>query len=207
MNPLFHWINCGHSIAMDIFKKIDWVGPLAIRLYLFPIFLMAGMNKLNNFSDIVSWFEYGLGLPLPTLLAFLATAAEVVGAWCLLFGVGVRYMAVPLTITMIVAATTVHLEYGWQSVADPNGLFVNERVAASAEKLERARAILQEHGNYDWLTSSGKFVVLNNGIEWAITYLIMCLSLMATGAGRWVSVDYWVKEKIWPGLMAKHSTQ
>ena len=29
--------------------------------------------------------------------------------------------------------------------------------------LERARELLQQHGNYDWLTSSGKLVVLNNG--------------------------------------------
>ncbi|MOA56323.1 hypothetical protein D3C78_1802810 [compost metagenome] len=52
------------------------------------------------------------------------------------------------------------------------------------EKLERARALLKAHGNYDWLTSSGKLVVLNNGIEFAATYLLMLLALFFTGAGR-----------------------
>jgi len=64
--------------------------------------------------------------------------------------------------------------------------------------LERAVDILKEHGHYEWLTSSGKFVVLNNGIEWAATYFVMCLTLIATGGGRWVSADYWIKAKIWP---------
>ena len=66
---------------------------------------------------------------------------------------------------------------------------------AAAEKIERARAILREHGNYDWLTSSGKFVVLNNGIEFAATYLVMLVALFFSGAGRWLSMDYWLARR------------
>jgi uncharacterized membrane protein YphA (DoxX/SURF4 family) len=50
---------------------------------------------------------------------------------------------------------------------------------------------LCEHSNFSWLTEKGSFVVLNNGIEFAVTYLIMLLSLLFTGGGRWVSLDYW----------------
>jgi uncharacterized membrane protein YphA (DoxX/SURF4 family) len=72
----------------------------------------------------------------------------------------------------------------------------NERVMESADKLERARDILRENGNYSWLTSSGNLVILNNGIEFAATYFIMLLALFFTGAGRYASVDYWIRRKL-----------
>ena len=59
-------------------------------------------------------------------------------------------------------------------------------------ELERARELLQQHGNYDWLTSSGKLVVLSNGIEFAVTYLVMLVALFFSGAGRWLSLYYWL---------------
>lgn len=52
--------------------------------------------------------------------------------------------------------------------------------------------ILQEHGNYEWLTESGNFVILNNGIEFAATYFVMLLALFFMGGGRYVSVDWWL---------------
>ena len=55
--------------------------------------------------------------------------------------------------------------------------------------------ILQEHGNYDWLTGSGSLVISNNGIEWAATYLVMLLALFFTGAGRYFSLDYWIARR------------
>ena len=182
-------------------KAADFLGPLALRLYLVPVFWMAGTKKWESFDSTVEWFgnpDWGLGLPFPLLLAFLATWTEILGAISLLLGVAVRWFAVPLMFTMIVAATTVHLEYGWQAIADPGAPFANERVEASAEKLDRARSILRENGNYDWLTSSGSIVILNNGIEFAATYFIMLLALFFTGAGRIASVDYWAGRRLLP---------
>ncbi len=186
---------------MESTRAADFLGPLALRLYLVPVFWMAGQNKLGSFDSTVQWFgnpDWGLGLPFPWLLAFLATWTEVLGAVSLLLGIAVRWFAVPLMFTMIVAATTVHLENGWQAIADPGAPFANERVEASAEKISRARSILRENGNYDWLTSSGSIVILNNGIEFAATYFIMLLALFFTGAGRYLSVDYWVGRKVLP---------
>jgi len=186
---------------LDGTRAVDFLGPLALRLYLVPVFWMAGQNKLGSLDSTVEWFgnpDWGLGLPFPWLLAFLATWTEVLGAISLLFGIAVRWFAAPLMFTMVIAATTVHLENGWQAIADPGAPFANERVEASAEKISRARSILRENGNYDWLTSSGSIVILNNGIEFAATYFIMLLALFFTGAGRYVSVDYWVGRKILP---------
>jgi uncharacterized membrane protein YphA (DoxX/SURF4 family) len=54
---------------------------------------------------------------------------------------------------------------------------------------------LQQQPDYDWLISSGKLVVLNNGVEFAATYLVMLLVLLVYGAGRWLSLDYWLGRK------------
>lgn len=45
-------------------------------------------------------------------------------------------------ITMLVAATTVHLENGWQAIADPNAPFANTRVMEAAVKLDKAHTQL-----------------------------------------------------------------
>ena len=52
--------------------------------------------------------------------------------------------------------------------------------------------ILREHGNYSWLTGRGSLVILNNGIEFAATYFVMLMALLALGGGRYVSLDYWL---------------
>lgn len=175
-------------------RLFDWLAPLTFRLYLVPVFWMAGINKLQGFDDTVAWFgnsEWGLGLPFPWLMAFLATASELGGAVLLLVGLGVRWVSVPLMVTMAVAIVTVHWPNGWQAIADPSAPFANAQVLASADKLAKARELLQEHGHYDWLTSSGPLVILNNGYEFAATYFIMLLSLFFSGAGRYLSVDHW----------------
>jgi uncharacterized membrane protein YphA (DoxX/SURF4 family) len=182
-------------------KKWDFIAPLLLRLYLVPIFWMAGTTKIDGFDNIVQWFgndDWGLGLPFPYILAILAVGAEVIGAIALLVGLGVRLMAVPLMITMFIAMTSVHGQYGWQAIADANAPFANERVEATVEKKEIIISILQEHGNYEWLTSSGNIAILNNGIEFAATYFIMLLALFFIGGGRYVSLDYWFKRNFIP---------
>jgi len=201
MQSIISFYNRFHDGLFHYLKHIDGFASLALRLYLVPIFWMAGLHKYQSFADTVDWFgnvDYGLGLPFPWVMAFLATSTELVGAVLLALGFATRWISIPLMITMIVAAVTVHLPNGWQAIADPNGSFANANVIESAEKLAKAREILGEHGNYDWLTSSGNFVVLNNGIEFAVTYFIMLLSLFFMGAGRYVSIDYWLARKFKP---------
>ncbi|HHC74717.1 MAG TPA: DoxX family membrane protein, partial [Thiothrix sp.] len=57
---------------LGLSRYLDFLAPLALRLYLAPIFWIAGTNKLNEFDSIVEWFgnaEWGLGLPFPFLMA------------------------------------------------------------------------------------------------------------------------------------------
>jgi len=194
------------SAFVGLCHRLDFLGPLALRLYLVPVFWVAGMNKATSFGDVVEWFgndDWGLGLPAPAVLAFLATAAEVGGAILLLAGLGTRLVTLPLMATMVVAATTVHWEHGWQAVHDPQSPFASrytlgieaDDASAAGERLARARELLQEHGNYEWLTEQGGFVVSNSGVEWAATYFVMLLALFALGGGRHVSVDDWLRRR------------
>jgi putative oxidoreductase len=190
---------------LDRLKAVDFLGPLALRLYLVPVFWVAGMNKAASFDDVIGWFgnaQWGLGLPAPALMAFLATASEVAGAVLLLLGLGTRIIAIPLMVTMIVAAGSVHWDNGWQAVHDPMSPFASrftlgieaDDAVAAGERLGQMRSILKENGNYEWLTEQGGFVISNNGIEWAATYFVMLLALFFTGGGRYFSVDYWLRQ-------------
>jgi len=180
-------------------RAIDFLAPLALRLYLAPIFWMAGLSKYNSFEDTAAWFgnpDWGLGLPFPTLMAFLATSTEIAGGIMLLFGFGVRWISVPLMFTMLIAIFSVHWVNGWQAIADAKFCLFNctDAIAAS-EKLDAVKGLLKEHGNYDWLTEQGSVVILNNGIEFATTYFIMLLALFFIGSGKYASVDYWVAKR------------
>ena len=181
---------------LDKTRAIDFLGPLALRLYLAPIFWMAGTSKFSAFEDTAAWFgnpDWGLGLPFPTLMAFLAATTETLGAIMLLFGLGVRWISLPLMVTMLVAIFSVHWQHGWQAIADTKFCLFNCGDAQEAAlRLDKAKELLQQHGNYDWLTEQGSFVVLNNGIEFAATYFIMLLALFFIGAGKYMSLDYWI---------------
>ncbi|NVK23316.1 MAG: DoxX family protein [Gammaproteobacteria bacterium] len=193
-----------YQLTLNKIKYADGLPSLFLRLYLAPVFMQAGWNKLQNFEDTVSWFgnhEWGLGLPFPEFMVSLAAGTEFIGGWLLLFGLFTRLISIPLMVTMLVAAVTVHIENGWLAIADSSSwladgtILYNESIMASAEKKQMALQILQEYGNYDWLTSSGSVTILNNGIEFAITYFIMCLVLLFSGGGRFVSADYYLAKR------------
>lgn len=213
MSSLLNLANRVHDL-LDAFRKLDFLAPLALRLYLAPVFIAAGLTKVSGFAGVVDWFgnpDWGLGLPFPALLAGLATAAELGGGFLLLFGLGTRYVAVPLMITMLVAACAVHWENGWFAIAPsepqtsmaaplarigfPGAGESLENSREVGKRLDRAKSILREHGNYDWLTERGNLAVLNNGIEFAATYFIMLLVLFFYGAGRFLSLDYWIHRR------------
>jgi len=183
----------------DKVKILDFLAPLALRLYLVPIFWMAGSKKFLDFSNTVEWFgneEWGLSLPLSYLLVFLVALVEVLGALFLLLGFGVRLISIPLMVIMVIAGVSVHLKNGWLAIAEGTGVFASDRTVAAIERLDKIKSLLQDYGNYEWLTEMGNVVILNNGIEFAVTYFIMLLVLFFIGAGNYVSVDYWIKRKL-----------
>ena len=202
------------TLLINNLNRINWLGPLALRLYLAPIFIGVGAHKFANWEDMVAWFgnpDWGLGLPMPAVMVFLAASAELIGGIALLLGAATRLVVIPLMVTMLVAAGTAHWDNGWFAIAPGDPSTSTAKVLASVgipaaqrslensvgvgERAAAAKSILRKHGNYSWLTEKGGFVILNNGIEFAATYFIMLLMLLFTGAGRWVSIDYWLSRR------------
>ena len=196
---------CQAQAILDRIRgNLDFIGPALLRLYLVPVFWVAGNNKWNpldegsSLDSVIEWFgnaEWGLGLPFPALNAYMAWGAEYVGAILLALGLATRWVCIPLMVTMIVAMATVHIGHGWQAVHDLSSPFASADAGEALERLSRAKSILREHGNYNWLTEHGNFIVSNNGIEWAATYFIMLAALFYLGGGRYVSLDYWIRRK------------
>ncbi len=198
----YYWL---HDGLFGRLRHLAFLAPLLMRLYLAPVMLAAGLYKAYHIDEIISWFGQGLGFPEPVLMAYLAAYTELVGGFCLLFGLAVRWVSLPLMITMLVAAVTVHWQHGWFTVAPSEPMRSVAKPLADigipaardslensldvARRLQRAEALMSEHGNGDWLTEKGSFAVINNGIEQAATYFIMLLALLFTGAGRWLSLD------------------
>jgi len=201
MNKLMS-LGCRAQSLLDSTRAVDFLGPLALRLYLVPVFWMAGTKKLADIESTAAWFgnpDWGLGLPFPELMAWMASLTEAGGAILLFFGIAVRWISIPLMVTMIVAAVTVHLQNGWLAIAEGSGFFASERTAGAIERLDRAKDILRENANYEWLTENGSIVILNNGIEFAATYTIMLLVLFFIGPGK-ASIDHLISKRINPCL-------
>ncbi len=193
MNALAQIYYSIHNAIFRPLQYLDGLPPLAMRVFLFFPLLMAGRQKIGGMDNTIEWFgnaDWGLGLPYPELLAPLAAYTEFIGAWLLLLGLATRWISIPLMITMIVAIFSVHWPHGWAAIADSSSQEVAMRLGAAKE-------ILREHGNYSWLTEEGNFVILNNGIEFAVTYLVMLFSLFFTGGGRFTSLDYYLS-RLWP---------
>jgi len=80
-------------------------------------------------------------------MASLAVSTELRGAALLLVGLGVRWICIPLLVTMAVAAVTVHLHNGWLAIATGTGtsIVATERTIGangSPPGLTRARCIV-----------------------------------------------------------------
>ncbi len=199
-----------------ICDHLSGVVSIVLRLILGPVLIGAGWEKITGDN----WFSQDL-LPFPfnvipvELSWFLASWTEFIGGICLLLGLATRLWAIPLAVTMLVAAGSVHWDNGWPAIAPSNppqlcvpdtdahaqsNVFhryikcynVNERTIEAAERLSRAKSILREHGNYGYLNGSGSIVKLNNGIEFAMIYFAMIMALLIIGGGRYFSLDYYL---------------
>jgi len=191
LQTLTHYYDRGLSAL----RHADGLGPLLLRVYLAPIFIIAGGHKLSAIESTAGYFEY-LGLPAPELMAYFAGGTEFIGGWLILVGLGTRLVALPLMMTMVVAAVTAHWQFGWHALPESTLTMPwewrTDLVEEANVRKDAAKTLLREHGNYDWLTARGSITILKSGIEFAATYFIMLLVLLFTGGGRYVSTDYWL---------------
>ncbi len=89
-----------------------WISLLFARLVVAYGFYGPAMIKWSDIDSIASWFG-SLGIPFPTLNAYMAASTEMAGVVLLTLGFLIRLISIPLIVVMLVAIVTVHLHNGF----------------------------------------------------------------------------------------------
>ncbi len=97
------------SRMYDLFDKITakfgCLAPLLARLSMGFLFIQTGWGKLHNLDRVIGFFAE-LGIPYPQYQAPFVAGLEFVGGLMLIAGFLSRLIAIPLSVTMIVAIIT-----------------------------------------------------------------------------------------------------
>jgi len=167
----------------QLLKVCKWVTPvtenlqsvalLLVRFILAYTFFAPAMMKWADIGATASWFEY-MGIPLPTLNAYMAAGTEMAGVVLLTLGLFSRLISIPLLITMFVAIATVHGTNGYNVIS---------------ETLQWTDAYINGE------EVAGTVVFLQNGYENVLNYIAMLLVIVSFGPGK-LSLDQLIKKKM-----------
>ncbi|MFM7022411.1 MAG: DoxX family protein [Flavobacteriales bacterium] len=97
----------------DKLSKLNDLPLLAMRLVLAYGFYIPAMNKWEDINAVGDWFA-SMNYPLPYFSAYLAASAEGLGVILLTLGLAMRFITIPLIITMTIAIISVHWENGFE---------------------------------------------------------------------------------------------
>ena len=167
----------------QLLKVCKWVTPvtenlqsvalLLVRFILAYTFFAPAMMKWGDIAATAGWFE-SMGIPLPTLNAYMAASTELAGVVLLTLGLFSRLISVPLLITMFVAIATVHGTNGFNVISETlqwSDAYVNGELV------------------------EGTIVFLQNGYENVLYYIAMLLVIVSFGPGK-ISLDQIIKKKM-----------
>ena len=87
---------------------------LLARLVVAYGFYEPAMMKWGDIQSVAEWFG-SMGIPFPTLNAYMAASTESLGVVLLTLGLLTRAISIPLIVVMIVAIVTVHLPHGFSA--------------------------------------------------------------------------------------------
>lgn len=85
--------------------RLAWLPPLLARVTVGLVFVTTGWGKLQNLDRVIAFFQ-SLGIPAPEYQAPFVAATELTCGLLLVAGLGTRFAAVPLVVTMLVAIRT-----------------------------------------------------------------------------------------------------
>ncbi len=105
------------NIYMEFSRLSEYTKSLALlfaRLTIAYGFYEPAMMKFKDIGSVAEWFG-SMGIPFPTLNAYMAASTEVLGVILLTLGFLTRAISIPLIIIMIVAIITVHLPNGFSA--------------------------------------------------------------------------------------------
>jgi putative oxidoreductase len=103
-----------HKFIKDILVNFQSLSLLLARFAVAYGFLDPAMKKWADIDAIAVWFG-SMGIPFPTLNAYMAASTEALGVVLLTLGLFTRLISVPLMVVMVVAIVTVHLAHGFSA--------------------------------------------------------------------------------------------
>ena len=103
-----------HQTAKNILSNGQSVSLFLARLAVAYGFYEPAMMKWADIGAIAEWFG-SMGIPFPTLNAYMAATTEITGVVLLTLGLFTRLISIPLIVVMIVAIVTVHLPHGFSA--------------------------------------------------------------------------------------------
>lgn len=109
------------TLALSPFAGLAGIAPLIVRVIVGVIMAVHGFQKLVGGPANFGAFLQQLGVPAPTLMAYVVTFVELVGGILLILGLLSRLAALLLTIDLAVAILLVKLSVGLIAPADQPG--------------------------------------------------------------------------------------
>jgi len=103
-----------HKFIKDILTHFQSASLLLARLAVAYGFYEPAVTKWKDIDGIATWFG-SMGIPFPTLNAYMAASTEVLGVVLLTLGLFTRLISIPLMVVMVVAIMTVHLGNGFSA--------------------------------------------------------------------------------------------
>jgi putative oxidoreductase len=96
---------------------------IASRFALFPLRLIAGFGflahgwaKFHRGPEKFAVLLHQVGVPFPSIMAWIGTVTELLGGAALIAGIVVALACIPLIGTMLVAMVTIHVHFGFSAV-------------------------------------------------------------------------------------------
>lgn len=94
------------SHLLEWLHRIEWIGPLVVRVVFGYFWLETGIAKVHNLDGFTQRF-IGWGIPFPAFSAGLSAWTEGVGGLLIMLGLFTRLVCIPMLINMAVAVTLV----------------------------------------------------------------------------------------------------
>jgi putative oxidoreductase len=119
MNKLLNFARRGYEVVVLTAKLLQSPLLLFSRVYFFWQLFQDGQGKLNNLAKVSEYFA-SLGIPLPTLNAWITGSIELVGSLLLIIGLATRPVALLIFCVMTVAYITGDREAVLKIFSDPD---------------------------------------------------------------------------------------
>jgi len=101
-----------YSKVARVLNKGQSISLLLARLAVAYGFYEPAKQKWSDIDTAAQWFS-SMGIPLPTLNAYMAASTGLLGVVLLILGLFTRLISISLMVVMIVAIVTVHLSNGF----------------------------------------------------------------------------------------------